>query len=71
MGKRQWVCPRCKKKVNDHPAMSRRDNKTDICDSCGTAEAIFDLKMSYMKNIEEKAEAIKKEKAWLKERNNK
>ena len=38
------VCPRCKKKKNlIHPAISRRDNKTEICSYCGTAEALFDF----------------------------
>ena len=34
------VCPKCKKKYTDHPAISRKDNKTEICPECGTAEAL-------------------------------
>lgn len=29
--------------VKDFPAISRRDNKTKICPTCGTAEALEDL----------------------------
>ena len=36
------ICPKCGKKYKDHPAMSRRDNKTEICPECGTREAMYD-----------------------------
>ena len=38
------VCPRCNTTMNDtYPgATSRRDNKTEICSSCGTEEALID-----------------------------
>ena len=35
-------CPRCEKEMEGFPALSRRDNKTDICSSCGTVEAMED-----------------------------
>ena len=35
-------CPRCEWPYQDVPALSRRDNKTDICPACGTEEAIID-----------------------------
>jgi hypothetical protein len=35
-------CPRCKKELKGFPAISRRDNKTEICSECGTDEALFD-----------------------------
>ena len=52
------LCPRCKKNryspygmkrkrtLDDPPppSLSRRDNKTYICRSCGTAEALEDMK---------------------------
>lgn len=38
-----WICPRCGKETNDYPALSRIDNKTDICAECGMAEALFNL----------------------------
>ena len=34
------VCPVCGKKYYDHPAISRKDNKTEICSKCGTLEAV-------------------------------
>lgn len=34
-------CPRCGKKYNDHPAISRKDNKSEICPQCGLAEALL------------------------------
>lgn len=41
------LCPRCHKEVvGEHPAISRRDNETEICSECGTEEAIFDYVMS-------------------------
>ena len=35
-------CPRCDSAMITFPALSRRDNKTDICSDCGTAEAMED-----------------------------
>ncbi len=37
------TCPRCKKEVEEvRPSLSRRDNKTRICNQCGDDEAFFD-----------------------------
>lgn len=36
-------CPRCKKDYEEYPALSRVDNKTNICSKCGTAEAMWDF----------------------------
>ena len=33
-------CPKCGKTYYDHPALSRIDNKTEICPSCGLREAM-------------------------------
>lgn len=35
------TCPRCKETYTDYPALSRLDNKTDICTRCGTEEALY------------------------------
>ena len=35
-------CPRCGKELDQFPALSRVDNKTDICSPCGTEEALDD-----------------------------
>lgn len=34
------ICPICKKPIIGYPALSRKDNKTEICSSCGTLEAL-------------------------------
>lgn len=36
------VCPVCGKTYTDYPALSRRDNKTEICPQCGINEALKD-----------------------------
>lgn len=33
-------CPRCKQEFDRLLALSRKDNKTHICDACGTVEAL-------------------------------
>ena len=37
------VCPRCKRETKGEPALSRRDNETEICSDCGTAEALSEM----------------------------
>jgi predicted RNA-binding Zn-ribbon protein involved in translation (DUF1610 family) len=34
------TCPRCQGDLTKRSALSRRDNKTCICNDCGTAEAL-------------------------------
>jgi hypothetical protein len=34
------TCPHCHRSYTGHPALSRTDNKTDICSACGTSEAL-------------------------------
>jgi hypothetical protein len=36
------LCPRCLKDYDEYPALSRMDNKTDICSKCGNQEAMLD-----------------------------
>ena len=41
----RWVmavydCPVCKRKFVGYPALSRRDNSTEICPDCGMKEAL-------------------------------
>ena len=33
-------CPMCGKEYTDTPALSRKDNKTEICPTCGTMEGL-------------------------------
>ena len=35
-------CPKCRLLYEGYPAVSRRDNKTEICPNCGRAEAVED-----------------------------
>ena len=37
-----WICPKCHQETTDFPALSREDNKTEICSQCGIAEALSD-----------------------------
>ena len=39
------ICPVCSGPLTEHPALSRRDNKTLICPDCGTREALADFGM--------------------------
>lgn len=34
------ICPRCKEPIVKYPAISRVDNKTEICSKCGILEAL-------------------------------
>jgi len=36
-------CPKCGEPLEGFPALSRRDNKTEICSDCGTLEAMEDF----------------------------
>lgn len=38
------ICPKCNKKYDGYPAISRVDSKTKICPTCGTKEALDALK---------------------------
>lgn len=40
-------CPKCGGPLGKRPALSRRDNKTDICSECGYREAIEDLEKTF------------------------
>ena len=37
------VCPICGETYSESPAISRKDNKTQICSNCGTGEALMDF----------------------------
>ncbi|MCK5296357.1 MAG: hypothetical protein KAJ75_05675 [Alphaproteobacteria bacterium] len=37
------VCPSCGLRYTGFPALSRRDNKTEICSACGVKEAFEDF----------------------------
>lgn len=37
------ICPICGREYTDYPALSRRDNATEICPDCGVTEALEDF----------------------------
>lgn len=43
------VCPRCHNEYDGYCAISRMDNKTEICEKCGLTEALWDF-IKYEKN---------------------
>ena len=47
------TCPLCKGELGKYPAISRKDNKTEICSNCGTREA---LEIFYKENRDKKDE---------------
>ena len=64
--KKPMVCPRCKEnELSDIGlnALSRRDNKTEICSPCGTAEAFEDY--SREESINELKARIKEQKKYI------
>lgn len=41
-------CPRCLKNVGETPAVSRKDNATEICDECGVEEGLLDAGLVFL-----------------------
>lgn len=39
------ICPVCGGPLTAHPALSRRDNKTQVCPDCGIRQALTDFGM--------------------------
>lgn len=37
------ICPKCNQKYTQYSAISREDNKTNICPACGIKEALIDF----------------------------
>lgn len=44
--KEKRICPKCGKEYSEFPALSREDNKTEICPRCGVVEAFIAYGMS-------------------------
>lgn len=38
------VCPNCGEDYSEHPAISRKDNQTELCSNCGLKEALIIFK---------------------------
>ena len=47
--KKNKKCPLCKRPIEGYPAISRKDNKTEICSRCGQAEAL-DAMLRFINN---------------------
>jgi len=45
------ICPICRFGYRGMGSLSRRDNQTEICDSCGTRESLQDLSFERVKEI--------------------
>lgn len=41
------ICPICGKSYTEYPALSRKDNRTEICPDCGQKEALKDLALRF------------------------
>ena len=37
------ICARCGKAISGYPALSKKDNKTEMCSNCGTLESLEDF----------------------------
>lgn len=48
------VCPICGEDYEEPPAISRKDNKTEICPNCGIGEAFLDFAKNIKKNLSNK-----------------
>lgn len=46
------ICPVCGGPLTAHPALSRKDNKTEVCPDCGIRQALSDFGMEEAKQEE-------------------
>lgn len=57
-----YICDTCKKYFIGHPAVSRKDNKTEICSECATKEALEDFKnkevIEFCLSLQDKADEL-------------
>ena len=54
-------CPRCGRRYNDYPAISRYDNKTEICPDCGVEEAMINFTGGHLSDPHVYDEEVKEE----------
>lgn len=43
VARRDNICPLCNEEIIGYPSLSRRDNKTNICNKCGMLQALEDF----------------------------
>ena len=60
------VCPKCRKPYTGRPALSRVDNKTDICPDCGMREAIES--MNQLDKLVVSVKIKKEETRWMRQK---
>ena len=53
------VCPFCGQPYSEYPALSRTDNKTEICSDCGTLEALADFFRIPFENVDFRTGEVK------------
>jgi len=53
--KAERQCPKCGKRFTEYPAISRRNNTTEICSQCGRLEAIADMRTRTIEDPNERA----------------
>lgn len=51
-------CPSCQNQIQGYPAISRKDNQTEICSPCGTAEAMNDFLEYKKQRVQEDIQLI-------------
>lgn len=56
MTEEKKICPKCGKSYSEVPAISREDNKTEICPACGQGEAIMDFMFYQFMNKDKKGD---------------
>lgn len=62
------ICPACDRIFKGHGAVSRKDNRTEICPACGAEEAIDALQGALGARVTpEQAESFRKMKAEIRE----
>lgn len=54
------ICPICKKEIIGYPALSRKDNKTEICSKCGELEGLMKFIQYEQRNKSNKKRSNKK-----------
>ena len=50
-----WTCPTCGALTSDFPALSRKDNRTEICSPCGVQEGLSEFIRDRASNARELA----------------
>lgn len=58
------ICPICDKPYEGYPALSRKDNRTEICPICGVKEALIianvneDVQTSILTEVEQNMKEV-------------